>query len=276
MIRPTRLRTASRSAALATALLATWLAGCASKSGDTPPAPPQPQPQPQIRQQEATPQYRAQLHTELGAGYYERGQMDVAIEELTEAVKLDPNNAKAYNVFGLVYAVLGENQKAEQSFQRALQLAPQDSEVRQNWGWYLCTHGRARESIPEFEAAVRNPLYRTPEVALLNAARCSASYGDVRVAESYFRRTLQVAPNNPAAAYGLAQLSYKSGRYDDARAWMRPVMQQQSPPAEVLYLGLCIERKLGDRQSELSYASQLRNRFPDSPEAKSVATGTCE
>jgi type IV pilus assembly protein PilF len=276
MIRPTRLRTASRSAALATALLATWLAGCASKSGDTPPAPPQPQPQPQIRQQEATPQYRAQLHTELGAGYYERGQMDVAIDELTEAVKLDPTNAKAYNVFGLVYAVLGENQKAEQSFQRALQLAPQDSEVRQNWGWYLCTHGRARESIPEFEAAVRNPLYRTPEVALLNAARCSASYGDVRVAESYFRRTLQVAPNNPAAAYGLAQLAYKSGRYDDARAWMRPVMQQQSPPAEVLYLGLCIERKLGDRQSELSYASQLRNRFPDSTEAKSVATGTCE
>ena len=89
-------------------------------------------------------------------------------------MKLDPNNAKTYNIYGLVYTVLGENAKAEQNFQRALALAPQDSEIRQNWGWYLCTHGRARESIPEFERAIRNPLYKTPEIALINAGRCSA------------------------------------------------------------------------------------------------------
>ena len=78
------------------------------------PAPPRqtlPQPQP------TPPAERARMHTDLAAGYYERGQMDVALDELKLAVTLDPNNARAYNVYGLVYTVLGEDSKAEQNFE---------------------------------------------------------------------------------------------------------------------------------------------------------------
>ena len=58
---------------------------------------------------------------------------------------------------------------------------------------------------------------------------------------------------------------------------MKVVLQQTSSPApEALFLGMCIERKLGDRQSEQSYASQLRNRYPDSAETRAIASGACE
>jgi type IV pilus assembly protein PilF len=257
------------------ALVAALLAGCASKqTAETSPA--QQASLPPVKPQEATPQYRSQLHAELGAGYYERGQMAIAIEELNEAVKLDPDNARAWNIFGLVYAVLGENTKAEQNFQRALQLAPQDSDTRHNWGWYLCTNGRARESLPEFEAALRNPLYKSADVALINAGKCSAALGNVANAEAYFRRALQVAPGNATAAYNLALIAFKSARVDDARGWMKIVMLETNPPPESLYLGMCIARKLADSQAELSYVSQLRNRYPDAAETKSIATGACE
>jgi type IV pilus assembly protein PilF len=253
------------------ALLA--IAACASKEPAPPPQPQQPTP---VRQQEVPPAQRAQIHAELGAGYYERGQMDVAIAELTEALQLDPNNAKAYNILGLVYAVLGQNEKAEQNFRQALALAPNDSDIRHNWGWYLCTHGRAREAIPEFEQAIRNPLYKTPEIALVNAARCSSSLGDDAAAEAYYRRALAASPNNPDASYGLALLAYRARRYDEARSWMRPAMLQANPAPEALYLGMCVERKLGDKQAELSYVTQLRNRYPDSAETKALATAACE
>ena len=223
-----------------------------------------------------SPKERAQLHVDLGAGYYERGQMDVALDELNEAVKLDPNNAKAYNIFGLIYSLLGENAKAEQNFQKALQLAPQDSDIHHNWGWYLCTHGRAREAIPEFEQAIRDPLYKTPEIALVNAGRCSVSIGDIANAEVYFKRALAASPNNPNAAYGLALIAYKASRFDQARGWMRPAVQQANPTPEALYLGVCVERKLGDRQAELSYVAQLRNRYPNADETKAIVTGPCE
>lgn len=255
------------------ALGALLLAACATKEPVAPAR--EPDPPPPARPPEVSPQKRAELHTELAAGYYERGQMDIALQELDEAVKLDPANPKTYNIYGLVHAVLGENAKAEQNFARALSLAPQDSETRQNWGWYLCTHERVKESIPEFERAVANPLYKTPEIPLINAGRCSAMIGETAAAESYFLRALRVAPANEPATYGLALLAYKAGRYDDARRWMKAIRQTNLPP-EALYLGLCVERRLGDRQAEASYTAQLRNRHPDSAETRALATGACE
>jgi type IV pilus assembly protein PilF len=257
------------------ACFALLVAGCQSapKSATTAPTPDAPQPTP--KPPEVSLQERARLHTELAAGYYERGKMNVALDELAEATKLDPANANIYNTYGLVYTVLGENAKAEQNFQRALQLAPQDSEFRQNWGWYLCMNGRAQASIPEFEQAVRNPIYRTPEIALINAGRCSASFGDTTAAEGFFKRALAASPNNPTALYGLAYLAYKASRYDEARGWLRPVMQS-IPAPEALYLGICVERKLGDSQAEMSFTAQLRNRYPDSIETRAIPSGVCE
>ena len=248
------------------------LAACSSKPTTPEVPPPVTRSPPQL----ATPLVRAQLHTELASGYYERGQMEVALNELGDAVAADPNYPQAYNIYGLVYSVLGEDRKAEQSFTRALTLAPTDSEIRQNWGWYLCSHNRARESLAEFEAAVRNPLYRTPEIALVNAGRCAQSLGETRTAEQYFRRALAAQPGSALASYGLARIAYQDGHYDEARAWMRNVLPTNSPPPEALLLGMCVERKLGDRQAELSYVSQLKNRYPDALETKNLATEKCE
>ena len=268
---------------LAIAALAVALAGCQSNpfaQQQQPPQPQGPQIQPaapvRVEQTVVTPRQRAEAHTDLAAGYYERGQMDIALEELAIAEKLDATYPRIYNLFGLVHAVMGELPKAESNFRRALELAPNDSETRHNWGWYLCTHGRASESIAEFEQAIRNPLYRTPEVALVNAGKCSASIGDANAADQYFRRALQMRPNDPTAAYNLALLGYKAGRLPESRALMRVVMQQTTPPPEALFLGMCVERKLGDRQSEQSYALQLRNRYPQSAETAAIALGGCE
>ncbi len=259
----------ARGLALAVLIL---LAACSSKQ----PAPEPIATVPTTPPQKAPPEVRAKLHSELAAGYYERGQMSVALEEIAQATKADVNYAPAYNVAGLVYAYLGDDRKAEQNFGQALQLAPDDSEIRHNWGWYLCTHGRQRESLAQFDAAVRNPLYKTPEVALVNAGRCAHAIPDDAAAQDYFRRALAVQPGNPLASLGLAQLAYQSRRYDEARSWMHGVMTMTNPPPDALRLGECIERHLGDHQAELSYISQLKNRYPEAPETKAIATESCE
>ena len=267
-----------RRIALPLAVAALLLAACASKEPSEKAAAQQTPPQPKVEPvvvPEATPQQRAAIKTDLAAGYYERGQFDVALDVLKEAEQLDPNNPKMFDVYGLVYTMLDEQQKAEASFRRALSLAPNDPQIHANWGAYLCASGREREAIPEFEAAVRDPLYKTPEVAYINAGKCTLAMGDSKKADEYFRRALTASPSNAIASYQLALLAYKEARIQDARFWLRPAVQAQLPRPDALLLGVCIERKLGDRQAELSYTSQLKNRYPDAPETRQADSGNC-
>ena len=108
---------------------------------------------------------------------------------------------------------------------RARASRPTIPTIHHNWGWYLCEHKREREALEQFEIAVRNSLYRTPEIALVNAGRCAQTIGEIRVAESYFRRALGAQPGNALASYGVALIAYKEARYEEARRWMRAVMQ---------------------------------------------------
>lgn len=250
------------------------LAGCATNKPAAPQLPPPPDNTP-VKEQQATPQQRAEIHRELAAGYYQRGQMDVALQELATARAFDPSNAKIYDIYGLVYAMLGEEAKARENFQHALSLAPGDSQIRENWGAFLCGTGHPRESIPEFEQVLADPLFKKPEIALINAGKCTAALGDSAKAEAYLRRAMTVSPGNTVAAYNLALLAYQGARYGEALAWMRPAMNEASPPPEVLHLGMCIARKRGDANSAQSYASQLQNRYPHSHEAANTGPGAC-
>ncbi|MBS0319451.1 MAG: type IV pilus biogenesis/stability protein PilW [Proteobacteria bacterium] len=218
----------------------------------------------------ASPRRRAELHTDLAMGYYERLQMNVALQELAIAEKDDPTYPRIYSSYGLVYTMLGDAAKAQANFQKALSMAPNDSEIRHDWGAFLCTHGRPQESIAEFDFAVADPLYKSPEVALTNAGKCSEMIGNSGAAEAYFKRALSLKPSDASAAYNLALLKYKQGYYDEARSLMRIVMQTANPQPAALFLGHCIEQKQGDAQAEMSYVTQLRNRYPDSDEAKAI------
>ena len=171
---------------------------------------------------DVSPPSARKLHTELAAGYYERGQMDVALDELNEAVEARSRHAPTYNIYGLVYAVLRRDSKAEQNFQRALELAPNDSDIRHNWGWYLCTHEREREALAQFDIAMRNPLYKTPEIALVNAGRCSASIGDIAAG----RGAISAGAGRRAGQRDWPRTASRSSptrkaRYDEARGWMQ-------------------------------------------------------
>jgi len=189
------------------------LGACASKPATTVPPTPPPDTTP-IKREEASPQQRAVIRTELAAGYYERGQMDVALEELGAAKTLDPSYPKLYNIYGLVYAMLGERGKAEENFRQAISLAPNDPDIRANWAAYLCATGRANEALPELEQVLKDPLYKTPEIALINAGKCSVALGQTKNADEYFRRAMTASPGNATAAYNLALLAYREQRVD--------------------------------------------------------------
>ena len=219
---------------------------------------------------------RARIHTELAASYYDLGNMPVALEEVREALRSDENYGPAHNVAALVYSKLKEDRLAEESFQRALRINPTDYNTHNNYGQYLCDRKRVSEAIEHFMAAVRNPLYPYPDRSFVNAGVCARRGGDVTAAEGYLRQALKARPNQPQALYQMADLAFERGDLLVARGYLNRLMQVVQPGAEMLWLGVRVERKLADRNAEASYALQLRNRYPDSEEARALAAGRYE
>lgn len=216
---------------------------------------------------------RAKAHTDLGSAYFEHGNMAVALEEARIALAADPTYAPAYNVQGLVNMALRDNAGAEQSFQRGLKLAPQDPDLNHNYGWFLCTSNRADQSIQWFMNAVRNPLYATPARSYAAAGRCTLDRSPKDAAD-YFDRALRLDPNNLMALLPYAEMKYKSGQLREARDLVtRYNKLVADPTAESLWLGLRIERKLGDTAAENGYATQLRRRYANSPEYQALQRG---
>ncbi len=221
-------------------------------------------------------QNRARIHTELAADYYTRGQYAVALQELRDAISADSRYAPAYNMFGLVYMELHEDKTAESNFRHAIELAPNESETHNNYGWFLCTRNRFEPAIAQFNEALRNPLYPSPERALTNAGVCSLKAGNQTAAETYFERALKLQPNQPQALAQLADFYYRQGRYTESHALLTRYFEVGQPSPAPLWLGVRLARKMGDRDAEASYGFQLRKRFADSPETRLLLSGQYE
>jgi type IV pilus assembly protein PilF len=215
---------------------------------------------------------RAKAHTDLAAAYFELGNMGVALEEVRIALSADPNYAPAYNVQALVNMDLRDTAAAEASFKRALALAPQDPDVNHNYGFFLCQTGRQKEGLQQLMAAVRSPMYQNPSKSWGAAGRCVMDSNPQEAAQ-YFDRALRLDPNNVNALLPYAELQYRRGGLTEAKAAVVRYNKLVEPTAESLWLGVRIERKLGDRLAENQYATQLRRRYSASKEYQDMLRG---
>lgn len=219
---------------------------------------------------------RARAFTDLADAYYARAQYKVALDELRKAITVDSRYGPAYNIYGLIYMELAEDRLADENFRRAIELDRSDSVARNNYGWFLCTRGRYDEGLEQFSAALRNPLYTQPELAMANAGLCAERKGDLALAEANLLKSFKLQPDNPNTVIKLAGLHFRQGRLMEAQRLLGRHAELAPPTAESLWLGVRLERKLGDRAQEAAYGLQLRKRFPDSNEARLLLSGQYE
>lgn len=262
---------AQSSLRIAFSLAAVWwlftLAGCASSnpslngaSGDDSPV------ALSNRGEESAQRRRARIRVELAVGYFQQGQSGVALDELKLALEADPSFPDAYNLLALVYFDLNEKARAEVSFRKALQLSPNDSEINNNFGWFLCQTGREALSLSYFENALKNPLYTTPEKPYTNAGLCALRINQFTTAENYLSQALARDPTSSVVLFQFATLCLKRGEYERGWFFINQLNTTSPPTAESLWLGIKLARKSGNADAELALAQQLRRRFASSRE----------
>jgi type IV pilus assembly protein PilF len=221
-------------------------------------------------------QRKVEIRMQLAVGYYEQGQYSFALDEVKMALLADPQYADAYGMRGLIYQAMGETGLAEDNFVRARKLAPANPDLANNYGSFLCQNGRVAEAMPLFAAALGNRSYRSPAPAANNAGACALKIGDYASAERYLLQALQLTPDLPATNANLARVYFEKRDYVRASFFvtrLNKVAKMESLTADVLWLGIKVQHKVGDTGAEAGWATQLRRHHPGSTEYAAYQRG---
>jgi len=221
----------------------------------------------------ASPQVMAATNMQLAIEYLKLDRLAASRDFMERALSQDPGNPDVQMTAGLVYERLNDMPNAERAYSAGYRLGKRDPNIQNTYAGYLCRTGKAVAGEKLFAEVARSPLYQTPEVALVNAGVCVRGTGDVVDAERYFNRALAIRPNLPEAMLQLGNIAFDRGDAAQARDIVQRYLAVNAPTAEVLWLGVRAERKLGDATTAASYARRVQTEFPTSEQAQMMRSG---
>ncbi|MDO9234529.1 MAG: type IV pilus biogenesis/stability protein PilW [Aquabacterium sp.] len=217
---------------------------------------------------------RARIRLELASTYYAQGQYNTALDELKQAVSIDPSLPATHELRALIYDAMGDNARATASFKHALSLDESNGSVLHNYAWFLCRQQQYPEADALFERATALRLSVTASKTLLARGVCQVSAGLYPEAEKTLIKSYELDPSNPATAFNLSSVLYRRGEFERARFYIRRVNNVPSQTtAESLWLAVRIENKMSNFNGRDELANQLRNRFVSSREANALELG---
>lgn len=211
-------------------------------------------------------QRRVSIRMQLAVDYFKEGQYKLALEEIRIVIALSPKLVNAYSLRALIQMEMNDPQRAEENFLYALKLDPANSEIRNNYAWFLCQNAREKQALTLYDKILLDRSYPTPLKAMLSAGVCSLRMKDIASAEKYFLMAFQEDPNNPSVNANLAKVYYDKAQYEQARPYIQRVLKEEIFAADVLWIAIKIDHKLGDQASVNGLATQLRRRHPNSKE----------
>ncbi len=212
----------------------------------------------------------SKINVQLGIGYYQQGNLEMANEKLVKALTQDPNSSQAHYAYAVLQNRFLDKEKTEFHFRKAIDLDPENSEALSNFGAYLCNDGRLEEADKMFMQAVKNPLYKVPEIAYTNAAVCLLKFDSqlTEKAKGYYKKALAARNNYPPAVINMAGLIFAEGDYELTKLYLQRYHSVQKPTARSLWLDIRNELKRNKRSNAIELAGKLKADFPNSEEYK--------
>ena len=212
------------------------------------------------------------INVQLAAGYIRRGDLEVAKDKLLKAIDLDEDYVPAYTTMAVLMSMVNNYEEAENYYIKAQDIDPRDPELHNNYGTFLCNAGKYDAAFEQFNKALKNQFYATPEVAHANIGYCliQSPKPDYQRAEKHLRHALKTKPNMISALIGMGELGIQSKKYLMARAYMQRYHALVAPNAHSLWLQIQAEYALGDKPYFIKLSRKLLKQFPESSEARKV------
>jgi type IV pilus assembly protein PilF len=216
---------------------------------------------------------RATNRLKLAVLYFQDAKYNFALDEIKQAILIDPRWFEPYGMRGLIHLQTGDYSQAELSFQKALEINPQASDIKHNYGFLLCKMQRPVQGMKMFAAALADPGYGQRAKTWAEQGNCQLANGLTAEAETSFMHSYELDAGNPATGFNLAALLFQRGEVSRAQFYARRINNSDRASAESLWLGIKIERSLGAGAAQAQLEAQLRKRFGQSVQTMALDRG---
>ncbi len=206
--------------------------------------------------------FEAEQRVERAQELYESGRWEDALRELTEALRVNPDNGEWHFNLGLTLEAMGRNTEAIQAFQRAIDLKVEDVEALNILGVALSRDNRFDEALPCFDRAQQ--LDPTDPASYANRIALYAQRADREQAELMFYLALGVDEDHDRAYFNMGQCLLDVGEFDKALSCFKKVLHLNRSDDQIHGRLAATHWARGDRERAYrGYIRQLRRQPGD-------------
>ncbi|MBR9728253.1 type IV pilus biogenesis/stability protein PilW [Shewanella intestini] len=210
----------------------------------------------------------ARERMQLGLKYLSRGNAEQAKYNLDKAVDYAPQLSEVYVALAYFYQTVGDVTRTEQAYEKAINRRDASGDARNNYGVFLCQQGKFDRSEKMLLAAIDTPKYTRTASSYENLGVCSRKAGDNAKARNYFTMALKYDPRRKTSLHDLIELAMEDADYSSAQQHLIRYHNILGETAESLALGIKIERELNDTEAMKRFGILLIAKFPKSQQAK--------
>jgi tetratricopeptide (TPR) repeat protein len=208
-----------------------------------------------IRAVEGLP-YDAEAHCLAAEAWWQRGELDLAVAEYEQAIRIDPDCPTALLKLGSLLLEKGQAEAAENYLQRAVRIAPDEADAHFRLANALFVLADFERAEVAYEEAIR----LDPQLAdgHKNLGLIAARRQRFEAAEAHFERALGLDPADPAVHCELGFLLVARERYESATSEFSLTLMLDPDHARA-YLGLgCVAEAQGNlREAARRYRQAL-------------------
>ncbi|GKX63978.1 type IV pilus biogenesis/stability protein PilW [Pragia fontium] len=209
-------------------------------------------------------QQAAYIRLTLGMAYLEMGDLPAARTNIERAMQYAPQDYRPQLGMALYLQSAGETELAELRYQQALQLAPDNGEVLNNYGAFLCGLGQYDAAQQYFERAERVDGLAGNVASLEQSGYCLLQAGQIDEAQKKLSRALKQDSKKGERLLKVSEQYFQLKKRAESLALLSVYRQALPASAESIWIQIqfaASDNRLDDVQR---YGKQLARDFSQS------------
>jgi len=205
---------------------------------------------------------RASAYNNRGIAYFSKGEIDRAIKDFDEAIRIKPNNVVLYHNRGLAWYGKGDNEQAIRSYDEAIAINPKYPMAHNDRANVYFRMKEYDKAISGYDDAIR--LQPKNPILYANRGNTYRFKKDYDRALRDFDDAIRLGPRDSSAVYGRSLVYTDKGDYGRALADLYEAIRFKSDDADYFNARGFIHKQQGDNDRairDLDEAIKLKPKF---------------